>query len=84
MGGQVTRSIVIGRSPDADLIVDDQYASLRHARISELPDGSLVVEDLGTVNGTFLNGRSIFRPTPFRPGDVLRVGRTQIPWGWKP
>ena len=80
----MTRSIVIGRSPDADLIVDDEYASLRHARITELPDGGLVVEDLGTVNGTKVNGVTIWKRTPFQPGDVLRVGRTDIPWGWKP
>lgn len=70
--GDVVR---IGRSADAQLILEDDYVSTRHARVYRTPDG-YVVEDLGSTNGTYLNNTRITAPTPFTTADTLRIGRT--------
>jgi pSer/pThr/pTyr-binding forkhead associated (FHA) protein len=67
--------ILIGRSSDCQLLLEDDYVSTRHARITATPTG-YQVEDLGSTNGTFLNNQRIGAPTPFREGDTLRIGRT--------
>lgn len=65
----------IGRSPDAQLVLEDDYVSTRHARIYRTPEG-YVVEDLGSTNGTYLNNTRLTGPTPFTTSDTLRIGRT--------
>lgn len=67
--------ITIGRAPDCELILDDDYVSTRHARIVRTPPG-WAVEDLGSTNGTFVNNERIAVQTPFNVGDTLRIGRT--------
>ena len=62
---------VLGRSFEADLRLDDLAISRRHARIS-LVGGRYVIEDLGSGNGTAVNGRTIAAPTPLKNGD--RIG----------
>ena len=64
--GDVVR---IGRSADAQLILEDDYVSTRHARVYRTPDG-YVVEDLGSTNGTYLNNTRITAPTPFTTADT--------------
>jgi hypothetical protein len=66
------RPIVIGRNPDADLVIADDLVSRRHARLV-YEDGELVVEDLGSTNGTFVNGARVTRG-PVVEGDRLLVG----------
>lgn len=68
---------LIGRSPECALVLDDDYASGRHARIHQV-DGSWVVEDLGSTNGTFVDNRRISAPTPLEIGSTLRIGRTVV------
>jgi pSer/pThr/pTyr-binding forkhead associated (FHA) protein len=68
-------ALLIGRSADCRLVLDDDYVSTRHARIYLGPQGYLV-EDLGSTNGTFVNNLRITVPTPLGPEDVLRIGRT--------
>lgn len=69
--------LVLGRSDAVDVLVDDLYVSDEHAEI--LPDdGSWSVRDLGSTNGTFLNGAKVTRPTPLAAGDQLRLGKTNI------
>jgi hypothetical protein len=70
------RELVIGRA-DADVVVDDAEISGRHAVVRPLPDG-VEVEDLGSLNGTFVDGERITSPTELRPGATLTLGVTSF------
>ena len=75
-GGQrieVDRALIAGRHASSDIVLDDLLVSERHLRISPLGD-QLEVADLGSTNGTFVNGTRISRSRPVRHGDVIRVG----------
>src|SRR5450759_2588249 len=65
-------SVVIGRSSSAGLTLVDRSLSRQHSRIFREGDKTLI-EDLGSRNGTLLNGRLIEAPTPIRPGDAIRL-----------
>jgi hypothetical protein len=67
----------IGRANDSTLVLTDDYASTRHARIS-LQDGMWVVEDLGSTNGTYLGQRKLDGPVPMDVGVPLRIGKTVL------
>lgn len=70
------RGFAIGREPDNALsITDDSYLSGHHARF-DFVDGKLMVTDLGSRNGTFLNGARLTDPRPVRPGDRVQIGYT--------
>ena len=71
----VADSVVLGKSPDADVPIDDPYASEFHLRISRRL-GKLSASDLGSDNGTYLNGRRLRTPVDLARGDALQVGRT--------
>jgi pSer/pThr/pTyr-binding forkhead associated (FHA) protein len=68
-------SIEIGRDASTGLALDDDQASRRHARVSAQGEQAMV-EDLGSTNGTYLNGQPIEGRRTLRPGDRLRVGLT--------
>ena len=68
----VGESLVIGRSSQADLVLEDRFLSRRHARIFHRGD-AWWVEDLGTRIGTLLNGVRLETPTPVAPGDTLQI-----------
>lgn len=70
-----TRPVVVGRHPDCDLVLDDLDVSRQHLRIDPVPatSGHQAV-DLGSTNGSLLNGRRLTAPTPLTPGDRLEVG----------
>lgn len=70
--------VLIGRSPECTLVLTDDFASGRHARLAPAGDGSWTVEDLGSTNGTLLGGQPLGGPTPVQPGSVLKIGRTVI------
>jgi pSer/pThr/pTyr-binding forkhead associated (FHA) protein len=72
---QVTTATVVGRSDQSDVILEDPYASEFHFRLVA-QDGALMVSDLGSTNGTYVNGRRITTPTNLRRGDALQVGKT--------
>jgi pSer/pThr/pTyr-binding forkhead associated (FHA) protein len=66
----------IGRSSASDIVLkSDDYASGRHARLTR-HGGLLYVEDMGSTNGTFVNGRKAVGATPLRRGDTVRIGST--------
>ena len=68
-------SIEIGREASTGLPIDDEQASRRHTRVTAEGDHALV-EDLGSTNGTYLNGQPVEGQRTLRPGDRLRVGLT--------
>jgi hypothetical protein len=69
--------ILIGRANDSTVVLTDDYASTRHARIA-LQDGMWMVEDLGSTNGTYLGSRKLDGPVPMEVGVPLRIGRTVL------
>ncbi len=73
----VSGTVVIGRSPDADLVLADPQVSRRHARVTA-EAGTAVVEDLGSANGTFINHAELHGPARLDPGDDLLVGVTVL------
>ena len=66
---------VLGRSPEADVLLDDPYASEFHMRLVAQENG-MVLHDLGSTNGTYINGRRVTAPTTLRRGDNIQVGKT--------
>jgi pSer/pThr/pTyr-binding forkhead associated (FHA) protein len=70
--------LTIGRAEHNDVALDgDEYASARHVRVEPRRDG-VWVHDLGSTNGTFVNGVQIDRPRKLVDGDVVRVGETEL------
>jgi hypothetical protein len=68
---------LLGRGGDVDIHLDDGFASARHARLS--PQGGVVVlEDLGSTNGTYLNGEPLRGPQPLHVGDRIRIGDSEF------
>jgi pSer/pThr/pTyr-binding forkhead associated (FHA) protein len=67
----------IGRAGGCTITVDDTFASSLHARLFRTPDG-VFVEDLGSTNGTVLNGERIGGPRPLFGGDRVKVGNTVL------
>ena len=70
-------AILIGRAPECTLVLEDDYASNRHARLF-LDSGTWLVEDLGSTNGTYLGRSKVKSPTPVDVGTPVRVGRTVL------
>ncbi|WP_104181180.1 FHA domain-containing protein [Arthrobacter sp. B0490] len=69
--------ILLGRAQEATLVLEDDYASGRHARL--FPQGSRwFIEDLGSTNGTYLAGAQLTRALPVEPGIPIRIGKTVI------
>jgi len=76
----VNGPIVVGRSPGADIVVGDDFVSGRHARV--FPSGAeAILEDLGSTNGTMLNGARVSAPHRIEPGDVIDIGSVRIKVG---
>ncbi len=70
--------LTIGRAPQNDLpLADDEFASAKHARVEPRRDG-VWVEDIGSTNGTYLNGIRLARARKLAPGDVVRIGETEL------
>jgi hypothetical protein len=70
--------VTLGRSSDNDLdLGDDDFASAHHARVEPRRDG-VWVEDVGSTNGTFVNGVKVDEPRRLSNGDVIRVGETDL------
>jgi len=71
----LTDEVVIGRADKCHVVLDDTYVSQVHARIFTR-DGTYVLEDLGSTNGTYLNRRRITAPTELQRGDQVKIGKT--------
>jgi pSer/pThr/pTyr-binding forkhead associated (FHA) protein len=75
--GLTDQQITIGRADDATLVLSDDYASTRHARLFP-QDGQWLVEDLGSTNGTYLDRQKVTGPTPVPVGVPIRIGKTVL------
>ena len=69
--------IVIGRSPSSTLVLEDEYASSQHARLTPA-DGRWWIEDLGSRNGTFVDDERLTSPRELNVGDIVRIGQTTL------
>jgi pSer/pThr/pTyr-binding forkhead associated (FHA) protein len=69
--------ITIGRAEDSTLVITDDYASARHARLVPRA-GQWYLEDLGSTNGTYLDRAKVSAPTPVPLGVPIRIGRTSL------
>ena len=71
------RAVRIGREPGLELVIADDFVSTRHAQVVPGPDGP-VVEDLGSTNGTVLNGKRLTKPALLASGDEVAVGAVRL------
>ena len=69
--------VIVGRNPGADIVIGASYVSGRHARFT-LMGNNLFVEDLGSTNGTTVNGNQIMGATGLRNRDVVTIGDVAI------
>jgi hypothetical protein len=69
--------VSLGRSADADIRLDDRYASGIHARVFNR-SGAYFVEDMNSTNGTLLNSRQLHGEAELTPGDLIRIGDTEF------
>jgi pSer/pThr/pTyr-binding forkhead associated (FHA) protein len=70
--------VTVGRAEENDLVLDsDEFASVKHARFEPRRDG-VWLQDLESTNGTFVNGKKVIKPQKLSPGDVIRVGETDL------
>jgi predicted component of type VI protein secretion system len=69
--------MLVGRDPACDIVISDSEVSRRHARLVVRED-ACILEDLGSTNGTFVNGRRIGAPVELHPGDVIMMGENVL------
>jgi FHA domain len=75
---EVESSAVVGRAPGSGVPIDgDEFASAEHAQIEAAADG-VWIQDLGSTNGTFVNGSRVTSKRLLQPGDVVRIGETEL------
>jgi pSer/pThr/pTyr-binding forkhead associated (FHA) protein len=74
----VTAPMVVGRDATSGIrLAHDEFVSARHARIEPRPDGAMV-DDLGSTNGTFVNGSKLKKARLAKAGDVIKIGATEL------
>ena len=71
----VQDAVVLGRSDEADIVLEDPYASEFHMRLVR-QEGGIVLHDLGSTNGTYVNGRRVGTPISLSKGDAIQIGKT--------
>ena len=75
---EVSAPTFVGRDAQSGIRLDhDEYVSTRHARIEPRPEGAWV-DDLGSTNGTFVNGSKLKKGRIAKAGDVIRIGATEL------
>jgi hypothetical protein len=73
----LSEGALLGRGDNADIRLQDTFASSQHARL--VPQGDvMVLEDLGSTNGTYLNGEPLRGPQPLHVGDSIRIGDSEF------
>jgi pSer/pThr/pTyr-binding forkhead associated (FHA) protein len=76
----ISEGATLGRAGSADIHVEDPFASSVHARIF-VRNGFMFVEDMGSTNGTYLNGRQLRKPEQLKPADKIRIGDSEYSYG---
>lgn len=71
-------TINLGRTADSTVLLEDDYASSRHAQLVQRDAETWMVTDLNSTNGTYLNGKRLTQPMPMTVDDILRIGRTMM------
>jgi DNA-directed RNA polymerase subunit RPC12/RpoP len=71
--------VILGRAPDCDVVISGTSVSSRHARM-RWQQGALLIEDLGSSNGTFVDGEKVSRARELRVGQDVRLGVEMLPW----
>jgi hypothetical protein len=74
---EVGEGAIMGRGDQAEIRLEDPFASSRHARLVR-QGGAIVLEDLGSTNGTYLNEELLSGPQPLHPGDRVRIGDSEF------
>ena len=74
---QLGKPIVLGREPSCDVVITDRQISRFHARLTPTTEG-VILEDLGSKNGTLLNELPLSRPTSIEPGDIIGIGDLRL------
>lgn len=72
--------ITIGRDTTNNVVINDEKVSRVHCQLVQKNDGGYSIVDLGSTNGTFVNGRRILGETQLQSKDVVRIGDTNLPW----
>lgn len=72
------QQVTLGRAHDSTIVLDDDFASSRHARLYPDPSGQWIVEDLGSTNGTFLGQTKLVGPVAAGLGVPIRIGKTVL------
>ncbi len=73
----LTHGAVLGRGEEADIVIEDTFSSSRHARLIAQGE-TVILEDLGSTNGTYLNGEAVGGPQPLHDGDRIRIGDSEF------
>jgi hypothetical protein len=73
----VTRGATMGRGASCEIVLEDNFSSTQHARLTPQGD-AVVLEDLGSTNGTYLNGQALTGPQPLHDGDRIRIGDSEF------
>lgn len=74
---EIGTGAILGRGDQAEIRLDDPFASSRHAQIV-VQGGSVIIEDLNSTNGTYLNEELLGGPQPLHPGDRVRIGDSEF------
>ena len=74
----LTAPVVIGRSAGADIVIGDDFVSGKHARIVPRGADAGILEDLGSTNGTLMNGQPVTGPVVVSAGDTIEIGEVEL------
>jgi hypothetical protein len=74
---EIGEGAVMGRGDQAEIRLEDPFASSRHAKLTR-QGGIVVIEDMGSTNGTYLNEEILAGPQPLHPGDRVRIGDSEF------
>lgn len=78
---KIKKTITVGSSDDNDMVINNEYVSTHHAKISVLKNGNYYLQDMGSSNGSFVNGSKVIAKN-FSKTDVVKIANTDLPNNW--